>query len=69
MANRVLVKATLVVRDIYKCRKCDAAQAGDAYTIETDNPVSTLSRNNPRPHSMPVGWASYLDGFDCPKHH
>lgn len=67
--RRVLVQATLVVRDIYTCRKCNARRAGDAYNIETDDPLLSLSRNRPTPHSMPVGWASYLDGFECPKHH
>ena len=67
--SRVLVRATLVVQDIYTCRKCDARQVGDAYTVETSDPPAALSVNRPHPHSMPVGWASYLDGFDCPKHH
>lgn len=67
--RRVLIAATLKVRDIYTCRKCAARQTGDAYTIETDDPLRVLSRNAPKPHAMPIGWASYLDGFDCPRHH
>jgi hypothetical protein len=66
---RVLVRATLVVRDVYICRKCDARQTGEAYSVETSDPLHTLSQNLPKPRFMPVGWASYLDGFDCPNHH
>lgn len=68
-SGRVLVSATLVVRDTYTCRKCGARQVGNANLVETDDPAATLSKNRPTPHNMPVGWASYLDGFDCPKHH
>lgn len=43
-------------RTIYTCRTCGAQEPG-------------TSSAACHPQGMPYQWASYLDGYDCPKHH
>ena len=54
----------------YKCLECSRAQLGTTEELETTamHDFGKWVNGRPPAHGMPVGWASYLNGFRCPEH-
>lgn len=67
--ERAIVR--MLLRSSYKCRQCNKERGGEGFevTVDVTSPAEAqewVDKVRPAPHTMPVGWSSYLDGFQCP---
>jgi hypothetical protein len=65
------IKGAVLLRSLYKCRRCNAEQWGTGREVPVDarsleEIARAVERTRPSPHDMPVGWSSYLnDEYQC----
>jgi len=57
------------VRSYYQCRTCGMIQAGTTFTVDLTHyvleDVTEIENGRPEARNMPIGWASYTDGYSC----
>lgn len=61
------IRAEIKMIPIYDCLECGRSQAGTttSMSLETTEITQAIKSARAPMHGMPVGWASYHDGFRC----
>lgn len=69
--SAVIRWAKIKLRGVYTCRRCGTQALGDVFDVELSHcepsDIERVTRQRPPSHAMPVSWASFTDGFQCPK--
>jgi len=70
MTTRVDRAIARNMRRSYKYRQCTKERSGEGFevTVDVTSPAEAqewATKLTPAPRNTPVGWPSYLDGFQC----